>query len=254
MSTVRGRERADEEAVRANQGVDAQGVLGGIGIRWQLGMVEESGQAVPVIDEVVSTVTHLVGGKITSGDALGLGLDLFHDRSGTRSADGASSVEDLRWWPVGGLGFEPGTLAREDDDALRIRVLRVAFEPVSKGPAGVCVAEREALAQAEREPTGPRVGDEPTGKLRRNQFLGACMALILGDVVGGLRSIQNGPQVHTRTGTLSLQALPGGIRVHDPAGEHLGETFALDEPLDRRVGQIFTGHDLLWHQAQQELS
>ena len=80
--------------------------------------------------------------------------------------------------------FEPGEIAIEDDDALGIRMLWVPFEPISERSAGVGIAEREALAQAKCEPARPRVGDEPAGKLGRDQLLGSCMALILGDAVG----------------------------------------------------------------------
>ena len=46
---VGGSERADEEAVLADQGVDAQGIFSGIIIGRQLGMVEESGEPFPIM-------------------------------------------------------------------------------------------------------------------------------------------------------------------------------------------------------------
>ncbi len=47
---------ADEEAILADQGVDAQGILGGIVV----GMVEEAGEAIPVVEDVPSAVGELV--------------------------------------------------------------------------------------------------------------------------------------------------------------------------------------------------
>jgi hypothetical protein len=50
----------DEEAILADQGVDAQGILGGIVVGRVVGMVEEAGESIPVVEDEPSAVGELV--------------------------------------------------------------------------------------------------------------------------------------------------------------------------------------------------
>ena len=62
-----------EHGVLADEGVDAQGVFGGVVVGGQVRVVEESAEAVPVVDDVFRAVAELVCGAVGGEGFAGVG-------------------------------------------------------------------------------------------------------------------------------------------------------------------------------------
>lgn len=237
---------AEEEAVLADEGDDAQGVLGEVVVGRQATVGEEFVELVPVIDHVVGADVQFVAGRAFARDVLGVGFDPGHDAGAVLGAQFQAQREECVIRQPGGVGlaFDGEEFAVEGD---HVGGQRVVFLHAGEGSARVGVAS-DLGGVGELGPALPFVAHEVAGETGPDDMDRLGVGAVFGVGIADLAVPDLGPDVHSFATAAQLRvfgAEPGFV------GENYGRLQNL--PIDDR-GQGFEEIGKRHHRVTQGLA